>query len=95
MSVASVVTRTLLSVAAVGVFKMVDTAHEIVSPLISGPMAAQQLSDSNAAYIGTQTVSRLFNGAGVSPLITVVLLGAALIAIWYQPVVNFFKSTKV
>lgn len=90
----NLLTRVILSVAAIGAYKIADTTHEIVSPLISGPMAAQQLADSNAAYIGTQVTSRVFNGAGVSLLLGMVLLAVVFIAIWYRPIANMFKTTE-
>ncbi len=80
--------RLLLTACATLGFFAMNRAHEIVSPLVSGPMAAQQLSDSNAAYVGTQVVSSWFNGSGLS----VGVLLIALIAIWYGPVVKLLKS---
>jgi hypothetical protein len=80
--------RLLLTAAAVFGYTALNRTHEIVSPLVSGPMAAQQLSDSNAAYVGTQVVSSWFNGSGLS----VGVLLIALIAIWYGPVVKLLKS---
>jgi hypothetical protein len=86
-------TRILLSVGAVGVYSLLQKTHEIVSPLVSGPMAAQQLSDSNAAYVGTQVTSRLFNGAGTG-LLGFALLVAVLAAIWYQPAKRMLTTVK-
>jgi uncharacterized membrane protein (DUF441 family) len=73
-------------------FDAVNRAHEIVSPLVSGPIAAQQLNDSNAAYIGTQVASQWFNGSGVSPMLSIPLLVLILVWIWYRPVANMFKE---
>jgi hypothetical protein len=84
--------RFVLSALAIGTVSVLDRAHEIVSPLVSGPMAAQQLNDSNAAYVGTQVASRMFNGSGTG-LLGFVLLVAVLAAIWYKPAVRMF-STK-
>jgi len=80
--------RLLLSAAAILGFVALNRTHEIVSPLVSGPMAAQQLSDSNAAYIGTQVASTWFNGSGMP----VAVLLVAFIAIWYGPLVKLFKD---
>lgn len=94
MRIANLAFRAVLTGAAVMAVRAVDTAHEIVSPLVSGPMAAQQLTDSNVAYMGTQVTSRLFDGSGVSSMITLPILIAVLIAIWYKPVKSLFTSNE-
>jgi len=93
MNTNGLVPRALLTAAAVAVYRVLDTAHEIVSPLVSGPMAAQQLSDSNSTYIGTQVASRVFNGSGFGGY-GAILLAVALIAIWYKPVANIFRTNE-
>ena len=80
--------RLLGSAAAIIVYNFVNTAHEIVSPLVSGPVAAGQLTDSNSAWVATQTVSRVFNGSGISLGILLLVLAA----IWYRPVKNIFRT---
>ena len=87
-------TRTILSISAVVVYSTLNTVHEVVSPLISGPLAAQQLTDSNVAYAGAQFASRVFNGAGMSSMLMTLALISVLIAIWYTPVTNLFRSNK-
>ena len=94
MGIKSLLPRVLLTGAALVAFNLANTTHEIISPLISGPMAAQQLTDSNAAYIGTQIVSRTFNGSGFSGgLLGIVMLGV-LVAIWYTPIKNIFRTSE-
>jgi|CryBogDrversion2_11_1035321.scaffolds.fasta_scaffold00171_6 hypothetical protein len=78
--------RAVLSLGAVMAYRAADTAHNMVSPLISGPVAAQQLTDSNSAFVGTQMVSQAFAGGGVSSYVTVPLLALALWLIWRGPV---------
>jgi hypothetical protein len=82
--------RVIASVAALYAFKMINTAHEIISPLITGPLAAQQLTDSSPSYVESQVASRFFDGSGVSVLILVAALGW----IWYTPIKNFFTTNK-
>jgi len=91
MKMSSFLPRAFLTVGAFWAVHAVNTMHEIVSPLVSGPMAAQQLSDSNAAYIGTQVASRWFNGSGMP----VAVLLVVFIAIWYGPLVRLFKAIKM
>jgi len=93
MRLTSLLPRVLLTAGAVWARQAANTAHEIVSPLISGPMAAQQLSDSNTAYVGAQVASRMFNGSGLGIVADIVLL-AALVAIWYTPIRNIFSTSK-
>jgi hypothetical protein len=80
--------RVTLSAVAIGAYGLFNSVHEVVSPLISGPMAAQQLSDSNAAYVGTQVTSRLFNGSGIDGTWLSLLVVVVLVGIWYHPVAN-------
>ena len=93
MKMSSFLPRALLTVVTVWGVHAVNTMHEIVSPLISGPMAAQQLSDSNTAYVGAQVASRMFNGSGMGLVADIVLL-AALVAIWYTPIRNIFSTSQ-
>ena len=88
MKMSSFLPRAFLTVGAFWAVHAVNAMHEIISPLVSGPVAAQQLSDSNAAYIGTQVASTLFNGSGMP----VAVLLIACIAIWYGPLVKLFKG---
>jgi len=83
-------TRVILSAAVVAAYRLANSAHEVVSPLVSGPMAAQQLTDSNIAYIGAQVSSRMFDGSGLS----IVILFAVLASIWYKPVKSLFTSNE-
>jgi len=72
----------------------INAVHRTVSPLISGPVAAGQLLDGAAAteaYIETSVVSSMFNGSGISLLI----LLAAIAAIWYKPIIDIFKTKEV
>jgi hypothetical protein len=84
--------RAVATAGVVAVYSIINTVHEIMSPLISGPMAAQQLTDSNAGYTGTQVASRVFNGNGVSGAWLGLVAVAVLIAIWYRPFVNLFYN---
>lgn len=91
MSATSIGVRAALSVAAYVGFHMVNVAHEIASPLVSGPAAVAQLSDSNSGYVESQVASRLFNGSGLSIGVLVIVL----LCIWAIPLVNLFKlATK-
>jgi hypothetical protein len=81
----------LLSTAAIG-YIMSSNVSETLSPLVSGPVAAQQLSDSNVAYVGTQFVASNFNGSGGFGLLGFAVFTVALVAIWYKPVSNLFKK---
>jgi hypothetical protein len=76
----------ILSIIAVPSFIILNKSHEVVSPLISGPIAAQQLSDSNVAYIGTQVASSWFNGSGISLWFLII----ALALIWIKPILKLF-----
>ena len=80
--------RLLASAVAIVAYNYLNTVHEIVSPLISGPVAAGQLTDSNGAYVATQTVSRVFNGSGIS----LAVLFLVMAAIWYHPIKNIFRT---
>ena len=93
MKMSSLLPRALLTMGAFWGVTAANTMHEIVSPLISGPMAAQQLSDSNTAYVGAQVASRMFNGSGMGLVADIVLL-AALVAIWYTPIRNIFSTSQ-
>ena len=75
------ITRLFMSIGAIFVFLFFNRAHEIMSPLVSGPMAAQQLTDSNAAYIGTRVTASLFNGSGISDIVLLI----TLVLIWLWP----------
>ena len=86
MNITGLLVRSALSLGAFVVYRAVDTAHTMMSPLISGPMAAQQLGDSNSAYLGTQIVSHAFNGSVASSVILLPLLALALFLIWRGPV---------
>jgi hypothetical protein len=55
-------------------------------------MAAQQLSDSNGAYISSQVASRMFNGSGFSGGIALLVLGATLLLIWSCPIKRLFAN---
>jgi hypothetical protein len=90
----SVIGRVVATAGVIAVYGAANTTHEIISPLISGPMAAQQLSDSNAAYVGTQIVSRTFNGSGFNGGLLGLVLLAALVAIWYTPIRNIFRTSE-
>ena len=91
---ANLVTRSILTGVVILGVSFANTVHETVSPLVSGPMAAQQLTDSNAAYVGTQIVSRAFNGDGFNGTYLSIAVLAALIAIWYRPMVNLFRTNE-
>ena len=89
----SVIGRVVATAGVIAVYGAANTTHEIISPLISGPMAAQQLSDSNTAYVGTQVANRMFNGSGMGLVADIVLL-TALVAIWYTPIRNIFRTSE-
>lgn len=93
MAINKFLARAALTAIALGVYGSANTAHEVVSPLVSGPMAAQQLTDSNVAYIGTAITSRAFNGSGMGGWFTLVLV-LVLVAIWYTPVKNLFCTKE-
>jgi hypothetical protein len=86
MNILSLLGRSALSLGAFVAYQAANTAHNMVSPLISGPVAAQQLTDSNSAFVGAQFVSQAFSGGGVSSYVTVPLLALALWLIWRGPV---------
>ena len=88
------VSRAALTALALFGYSVANTTHEIISPLISGPMAAQQLNDSNAAYVGTQVVARTFNGSGFGNGIVGLVLVAVLVLIWWTPVKSLFMSKE-
>ena len=92
MKMSSFLPRAFLTVGAFWAVHAANTMHEIVSPLVSGPVVAQQLTDSNTAYVGTQVMSRVFNGSG-SALLNMLLV-AVIAAIWYGPAKNMFRTTE-
>lgn len=94
MKMSSLLPRALLTVGAFWGVTTANTMHEIVSPLVSGSMAAQQLSNSNTAYVGTQVVSRIFDGTGTNGMVLALVLAMALVAIWWAPVKNVFRSRE-
>jgi len=87
----NVLTRIILSVATIGAYRMVVTGLEVASPLLSGPAATMQLTDSNSAYVAAQVTSRMFNG---SDLFALPLMLALLAVIWYRPLTNLFTYSK-
>ena len=62
--------------------------HEVVSPLISGPIAAQQLTDGNSEYIATQLASTWLNNSNLILYAMVV----TIFVIWYTPAVAYFRK---
>lgn len=86
--VRSFLPRAAASLIAVWGFRVLNTAHEIVSPLMSGPAAAAQLTDSNDAYINSEITRRLFDGSGIS----VMVLVAVLALIWINPIIKAVKG---
>lgn len=88
MSTTSIGVRAAFSAVAFVGFGLLNTAHEIVSPLVSGPAAVAQLSDTNSGYVESQVASRLFNGSGLPVVLLLVVIGL----IWLGPILRLFKS---
>jgi len=82
--------RVLLTVGSFVVWKILTPASEIVSPLITGPLAANQLNDSSASYVQSQVANRIFDGSGPS----LIVLAVVLAAIWFKPIKNFFSQVN-
>jgi hypothetical protein len=94
MKMSSFLPRALLTVVTVWGVHAVNTMHEIMSPLVSGPMAAQQLTNSNTAYVGTQVMSRMFDGSGFNGTVLNLVLAMVMVAIWWAPLKNVFRSSE-
>ena len=82
--------RVLLTVGSFVVWKILTPASEIVSPLITGPLAANQLNDSSTSYVQSQVANRIFDGSGPS----LIVLAVVLAAIWFKPIKNFFSQVN-
>ena len=88
MTPQGVVTRVIASVVALTVMGWLNFGHALVSPLVAGRMAANQLSNTDMGYVDGVIASRFFNGSGLSVgfMLLVVLL------IWAGPIYRGLRS---
>ena len=91
MSVKGIVVRSVLSLGAIVALRATNSMFEMTSPLITGPIAAQQLNGGAKEYLETAIASNIFNGSGLFEMVTGLIFMAVLAVIWYKPISKIFE----
>jgi hypothetical protein len=81
--------RIVFSIILLALWSGINFMFTASEPLISGQTAVAQLQDSNTGYF-TAKFGASFNGTGLP----IVILAAILFAIWFKPIMNFFKDNS-
>ena len=84
------VIRVILTVIVFIAFGLINELINVISPIVTGNLAVQQLEDSNVASVYSQIGMRYLIG---NPLSGIVLL-IALIAIWFGAIKKLFAGNK-
>jgi hypothetical protein len=88
----SMLARALATVAALLVWGYVNFLIGVGAPLVSGPMAARQFDNSNAAYVQSQFGINLFTWLGG---VTTLALLAVLLLMWWGPARAWWSARHV
>lgn len=89
MKTSSVIVRTLLTLVTVTLWRWAEAAIATVTPLISGPMAVEQLKDTKEGFVSAGLAAQI-GGLNLPFILFLVIL----FLIWRKPVWEFVRSVR-